>query len=499
MFEKILIANRGEIAVRIIHACREMGIRTVAIYSEADTTALHVRLADEAVCVGAAPSSESYLRIDRIIEAALETNSQAIHPGYGFLSEAEAFAEAVQASGLVFIGPSPQAIRSMGSKTEARALMQAAGVPVVPGFQGWHEDFPAEAEKIGYPVMVKAAAGGGGKGIRIVHQADDLAEAVEAARHEAKRAFDDDTLFLEKYLPVAHHIEFQILADVHGNTVHLFERECSIQRRHQKIIEETPSPLMTEDLRAEMGAAAVAAAHAIGYVNAGTVEFIVDEARHFYFLEMNTRLQVEHPITEMVTGVDLVRLQIQIAAGERLPFSQGDLRQRGHAIECRIYAEDPTNDFLPATGTIWMFDPPRMPNVRLDAGIETGDTISIHYDPMIAKLIVYDSDRHHAIRRMATALRETIILGITTNIPFLEAVMAHEVFQAGNTTTNFIDQHIVEWGASPLDQVESDIAFVTAALIETTPTRITSMLGRDHSGDVYSPWNEPDGFRMGRG
>lgn len=495
MFTKILIANRGEIAVRILRTCQAMGIRTVVIFSEADAQALPVRLADEAVYVGAAPSKESYLRGEKIIQLAHQTGAEAIHPGYGFLSENAAFAEAVRSAGLVFIGPSADAIRQMGSKTAARALMQQASVPVVPGYQEKTGDLGAEAAKIGYPVLVKAAAGGGGKGMRVVHQPDQLADALESARREAGSAFGDDTVFLEKYLPVSHHIEFQILADSFGNTVHLFERECSIQRRHQKIIEETPSPLLTPELRTRMGVAAVAAAKAVNYENAGTIEFIVDEDGNFYFLEMNTRLQVEHPITELVTGLDLVRLQLMVAAGEKLPFTQADLSQRGHALECRVYAEDPANDFLPAVGDVLLAQPPFMPNVRVDTGIETGDTITTYYDPMIAKLVTYGATRHAAIEQMQAALNQYIILGLTTNIPFLKDVMANAAFQAGNTATNFIEKQFPNW--QPALAEIPDAMLIAAAMVEMTTTLPTASPGSAEDGDVFSPWNQIDSFRIG--
>lgn len=499
MFNKILIANRGEIAVRIMNACRELNMQTVAIFSEADANTLHIRRADDAILVGEAPSADSYLRADRIIDAARQSSCEAIHPGYGFLAENAAFADAVRDAGLIFIGPSADAIARMGSKTEARRLMIDAGVPVVPGYQGEDfalegEDIAPEAEKIGYPVLVKAAAGGGGKGMRVVHGPDDLSEAIQAAQREASSAFGDGTIFIEKYLPVAHHIEFQILADSFGETVHLFERECSIQRRHQKIIEESPSPLVNDNLRVEMGAAAVAAARVVGYENAGTVEFLVDEDRNFYFLEMNTRLQVEHPVTEMVTGLDLVHLQLHIANGAPLPFVQDDLMQRGHAIECRIYAEDPANDFLPDVGPILLAEPPMMPGVRVDSGVETGDEITPYYDPMLAKLITYGGDRAAAINRMAAALGQYTILGITTNIAFLRDVIGHEAFIAGQTTTAFVDDYFAEWMPEPPSESELDIAAI-AARLTSQQSPITGHSSAHES--VNDPWNHADGFRMG--
>ncbi len=498
MFTRILIANRGEIAVRLIRACHDLGIQAVAVYSEADTGALHTRLADEALLIGGAAPGDSYLRGERLIAAAQQSGCQAIHPGYGFLSEAPDFAAAVQAAGLVFIGPPPEAIRVMGVKTEARALMEAAGVPVVPGFQADGADdraFLAAADRIGYPVMVKASGGGGGKGIRIVEAAADLPEALAAARREADHAFGDARVFLERYIARGRHIEVQVLADQHGQTVHLFERECSIQRRHQKIIEETPSPMLTPALRTRMGEAAAAAARAVGYVNAGTVEFIADEAGAFYFLEMNTRLQVEHPVTELVTGVDLAQLQIRIAAGEPLPFAQDDLRQHGHAIECRVYAEDPTSGFLPSTGPLALAVEPEGPGVRVDAGVVSGDSVSLHYDPLIAKLIVHAGDRQAAIARMDRALGEYVILGVTTNLPFLRQVIRHPAFAAGALSTHFIDDHLAEW--QPPEGELPDAALIAAALSDLADRISAEEPGAPSDADRFSPWARGDGFRMG--
>ncbi len=500
-FDKCLIANRGEIAVRIIRACRELGIQSVAVYSEVDANARHVQLADEAYLLGAASPAESYLNADKLIAAALAAGCDCVHPGYGFLSENADFAAAVSAAGLTWVGPSADAMRAMGSKTAARALMQQAGVPVVPGFQ--REDandaaFVEAAAQIGYPVLVKAAGGGGGKGMRVVQQADALLEALASARREASNAFGDARVFLEKYIKQAHHVEIQVLADIHGNIVHLFERECSSQRRHQKIIEESPSPLLNETTRAKMGAAAVTAAQAVAYVNAGTVEFIVTAEGAFYFLEMNTRLQVEHPVTEMVTGLDLVKLQFQIASGEPLPFTQADVQQRGHAIECRLYAEDAANNFLPAVGSLLRFIPPEGPGIRVDAGVQSGDVISIHYDPMIAKIIVHDVDRAAAIQRMQNALAQTVALGTITNREFLMALLAHPAFAAGEVDTHFVDSHLDELlpAPSPLP----DIALIAAAfgdfLRVNTPIRSAGVaVGAD--GDLYSPWSVSDGFRLG--
>jgi len=496
---KCLIANRGEIAVRIIRACRELGIQSVAVYSEVDAGARHVSLADEAYLIGAATASESYLNAIRLIEVARQSGCDCLHPGYGFLSENADFAQVVLDAGLIWVGPPPDAMRRMAVKTSARALMERAGVPLVPGFQAENAtdaDFLRTAESIGYPVMVKAAGGGGGKGMRVVYEARELPAALSGARSEAAKAFNDPRVFLEKYIETARHVEIQVLADAHGNTLHLFERECSTQRRHQKIIEESPSPLLDDAVRARMGAAAVEAARAVGYANAGTVEFIATPEGHFYFLEMNTRLQVEHPVTELVTGLDIVKLQFQIATGDPLPFTQADVSQRGHAIECRIYAEDPYNGFLPAIGTVERFIPPEGPGIRVDSGIQSGDVITIHYDPMIAKLIVYDSTRAGAIRRMQTALAQTVILGTTTNIPFLQALLAHPTFLAGKVDTRFVNTHLNDLLPEP--PPVPDAALVAAALMEVNqhplPLTPSSLHGEGENG----PWARRDGFRVGR-
>jgi acetyl-CoA carboxylase biotin carboxylase subunit len=463
---KILIANRGEIAVRIARACRELDIASVAVYSEADRAALHVRMADEAVAIGPAPSRESYLRIDRVLEAARRSGADAIHPGYGFLAEYADFARACEEAGIVFIGPRSETIALMGEKTSARRLAVEAGVPVVPGTLEPLDDLGrlrAEAERIGLPVMLKAAAGGGGKGLRLVTEGSALAPAAERARSEALSAFGDGRLYLEKALVRPHHIEIQVLADHHGHTVHVFERECSIQRRHQKVIEESPSPFVTEELRARMGALAVALAQKAGYRNAGTLEFLVDAERNPYFLEMNTRLQVEHPVTEMVTGLDLVKLQIRIAQGEELPFGQGDLRQRGHAIECRVYAEDPAQGFLPSPGRIVALRPPSGPGVRDDSGVYEGADVPIHYDPLISKLVAWGADRPEAMARMRRAVSEYAVLGITTTLPFFDRVLRHPAFVAGDVDTGFIERHRGELVPAPSDEVR-DIAVVAAAV-----------------------------------
>ena len=503
MFSKLLIANRGEIAVRIIRACQEMGIATVAVYSEADAGSLHVALADAAVPIGPPAPAESYLRGDRILRAALDQGCEAIHPGYGFLSENAAFADAVTAVGLTFVGPSGDAMRALGSKTAGRTLMQRTGVPVVPGYQESQADadLSAAADGIGYPLLVKATAGGGGKGMRVVRSPRDLLQSLESARREAMNAFGDDRIYLEKLIEHPHHVEFQVFGDMYGHAVHLFERECSVQRRHQKIIEETPSPLLDDDLQRRMGEAAVAAVKAAGYVNAGTLEFLVDEERNFYFLEMNTRLQVEHPITELVTGIDLVKLQLRVAAGEPLPFTQADLRQRGHALECRIYAEDPANQFLPAIGKVALAVEPVGPGVRVDAGVTTGDEVTLHYDPMIAKLIVLGENRADAIGRMQWALGHYVVLGdVITNIPFLRDVLAHPRFAAGDTTTDFVDSEFGEWHPQAGDP--PDLALAAAALAEVLaePVTATGAAGSAVAaagGDQFSPWNAAGGFRLG--
>lgn len=497
---KCLIANRGEIAVRIIRACRELEIRSVAVYSAVDSNARHVQMADEAYPIGAAPPSQSYLNHARLIEVAHSSGCDCVHPGYGFLSENEAFAAEVSAAGLTWVGPGADAIRLMGVKTEARALMEKAGVPLVPGFQAEDpsdDDFLHAAQQIAYPVMVKAAGGGGGKGIRVVYQPQSLLEALSGARSEAAKAFGDGRVFLEKYIETARHVEIQVLADQHGHIVSLFERECSAQRRHQKIIEESPSPLLTEAMRAQMGAAAVEAARAVGYVNAGTVEFIATPDGLFYFLEMNTRLQVEHPVTECVTGLDLVRLQFQVAAGEALPFTQADLTQRGHALECRIYAEDARNGFLPAVGTVLRFIPPEGPGIRVDSGIQSGDEITIHYDPMIAKIIVHDSSRPATIRRMQTALAQTVILGTTTNIPFLQALLAHPTFQAGQVDTGFVDANLAS--LLPQQAPLPDAALIAAALSDAQGQSRSPAIAPPAAleGDFHSPWSRADHFRLG--
>jgi acetyl-CoA carboxylase, biotin carboxylase subunit len=445
MIKKVLVANRGEIAVRIMRSCREMGITTVAVYSDADRKAMHVLYADEAYHIGASPSSESYLNMEKILEVAAASRADAIHPGYGFLSENALFSEKCSNAGVKFIGPKPYAISQMGDKITARKTMMAAGVPVVPGTQSAIKS-EAEAVKtireVGLPVMIKASAGGGGKGMRLVKKESDIKSSLRAARSEAKSAFGDDAVYIEKYIESPHHIEFQIIADQHENVVHLFERECSVQRRHQKIIEETPSPILTEEIRQQMGAAAVAAAKAVDYEGAGTIEFIVDNDLNYYFLEMNTRLQVEHPITERVVGIDLVNEQINIASGKPLSVRQEDLHQNGHAIECRVYAEDASNDFMPAPGKVTHITIPYGVGVRVDGYIYEGFEIPIYYDPLIAKLIVWGRNRSDAIERTIRALQEFKIAGVKNSLNFLENIMTAPDFVKGNYTTHFIDENI---------------------------------------------------------
>jgi acetyl-CoA carboxylase biotin carboxylase subunit len=457
---KILVANRGEIAVRVIRACRELGIISVAVYSEVDRVALHTRLADEAYPIGPPPATASYLRIDKILEVARQAKVDAIHPGYGFLAENPNFARQVEEAGFIFIGPPAEAIAAMGSKTQARQMMKAAGVPVIPGaMEGITEDKMALdiAEQIGYPVLVKAAMGGGGKGMRVVTDSKELLQSMEAARRESQSAFGDATVYLEKYLESPRHIEFQILADSHGNVIHLNERECSIQRRHQKVVEEAPSVIVTPEIRREMGEAAKKAAKACGYRNAGTVEFLMDKHRNYYFLEMNTRLQVEHPVTELTTGIDLVKEQIAIAEGHPLRFRQEDIPLRGHAIECRIYAEDCLAGFLPSTGRITYLNPPDGPGIREDSGINEGGEISIFYDPLISKLIVWGGDRQEAIQRMTRALMEYHLTGVKTTIPFCLAVMENPKFQTGEFDTNFVEREFsgdyLEESGKPLEPI----------------------------------------------
>jgi len=493
MFNKILVANRGEIAIRLMRACRELGIKTVAVYSAADKDAPHVRFADEAVEIGDSAPRESYLNIPNVLQAAKATGAEAIHPGYGFLSENATFAEAVAAAGLIFIGPPASAIRAMGDKAQSKITMKAAGVPTVPGAENLagETEFIEAAERIGYPVLVKAAAGGGGKGMRVVRSAREMPEALDSARRESQNAFGDDRLLVEKYIENAHHIEIQVFGDQHGNLVHLFERECSVQRRHQKIIEESPSPLLTPAIRARMGEAAVQAARAVGYFNAGTVEFIFDPAlSSFFFLEMNTRLQVEHPVTEAVTGLDLAAWQIRVAAGEPFPFKQADLSQRGHAIECRLYAEDAAGGFLPSTGRILRFIEPRGPGIRVDSGIVTGSEVSRFYDPLLAKIIVHAESREAAIRRMRAALKETVLHGVTSNFDFLQAILAHPAFAEGRIHTRWVETEF-NWQPAELP-IE---ALLAAALADGTIQNPKSKIENRYEPDPFSPWKSGNGFR----
>ena len=489
MFKKVLVANRGEIAIRILRACEERGLRTVAVYSEPDRTALHVRYAEEAYPIGPAPANESYLRIDRIIDVAKKAGADAIHPGYGFLAENADFAQACIDAGITFIGPSPEAIRAMGDKVEARKTMKAAGVPIVPGTDEGisDEEALAAAEKIGYPVLIKAAAGGGGKGMRVVRTPEELPRALAAARREAKAAFGDDRVYLEKVIENARHVEVQILADHHGNVIYLGERECSIQRRHQKLIEEAPSPAVDEDLRRRMGEVAVRAAKAVGYTNAGTVEFLLAPDGNFYFLEMNTRLQVEHPVTEVVTGIDIVKEQLTIAAGRRLRWKQEDVKIKGWAIECRITAEDPFNNFMPTGGVVTYLKEPTGPGVRVESSLYEGMEVSLYYDPMVAKLIAWGETRAEAILRMRRALEEYRIGGIKTIIPFHIQVMNSTQFIAGALDTGFVER----FNLNPSTQEEKRpvVAIAAALLAYEREREATVSLHQDGAdGNVRSAW-----------
>ena len=500
MFHTVLIANRGEIAVRIMATCRQMGIRTVAVYSEVDRNALHVLSADEAYCIGPAPASQSYLRIAAIIEAAQQSGAEAIHPGYGFLSENTAFVEACEQTGIVFIGPPAAAMRLMGSKIAAKKLAQSVHAPIIPGYNGESQDdafLQQESAHVGFPLLIKASAGGGGKGMREVHDPADFMEQLAGARREALASFGDGTVFLERLIQQPRHVEIQVLGDTFGNLIHLGERECSIQRRHQKIVEESPSVALTSALRAEMGAAAVRIAKAAGYVNAGTMEFILDNDRHFYFLEMNTRLQVEHPVTELVTGLDLVRHQLLIAAGEPLQLAQEQISPRGHAIEMRLYAEDPTQNFLPSTGVVTSYIQPQGPGIRIDSGIESGSEITQYYDPMIAKMIVYGENRAAAIARMQDALEQTAVFGVKTNAPLLYSIATHPAFQEGATHTSFLDEYGL---ISDIPQSEADIpdeALFSAALYDNLQTAPTQQSNNSYGiNRPYSPWTTLGPWRM---
>jgi acetyl-CoA carboxylase, biotin carboxylase subunit len=467
MFKKILIANRGEIAVRVIRACHEMGIAAVAVYSDVDRASLHVRKADEAYPIGPAAAAESYLNIAKILDVAKRSGADAIHPGYGFLSENAKFARACADAGVKFIGPTAAAMDAMGSKTRARQAMERAGVPFVPGTsRGLESAEQAEqvAASIGYPVMLKAAAGGGGKGMRLVHSPHDLKSALEGARSEAERSFGDSEVYIEKAIINPRHIEMQVLADEHGNTVYLGERECSLQRRHQKVVEEAPSPIVDRDMRRRMGEVAVRVAQAANYTNAGTVEFLVDQQKNFHFLEMNTRLQVEHPVTELITGLDLVHLQIHIANGERLPFVQEDVQIRGHAIECRVYAEDPDNNYFPSPGKITLLLQPSGPGIRRDSGMYEGWTVPMDYDPLLAKLIGYGSDREQAISRLTRALDEYFVGGIKTNLSLFRRILRHPDFRAANLDTGFLDR-LLKQKQESLSESAADSNAIEAAII----------------------------------
>ncbi len=497
MFDKVLIANRGEIACRIIRTARRLSIGTVAVYSTIDAAAPHVGLADEAFCIGPAPATDSYLQGERIIEAALAAGAQAIHPGYGFLAENADFAEACVRRGLIFIGPPASAIRSMGSKIESKRLMEGAGVPLVPGYHGRGQsdtELAAAAEAIGYPILVKASAGGGGKGMRVVHSTAALSPALAGARREAKAAFSDDSLLLERYLDHPRHVEIQVFADSYGDAVSLFERDCSIQRRHQKVIEEAPAPDLPDEVRGAMAKAAVAAAKAVGYVGAGTVEFLYQDGS-FHFIEMNTRLQVEHPVTEMITGLDLVEWQFLVAAGRPLPLRQEQISRRGHAMEVRIYAEDPGRDFLPTTGRIVHLRPPaEEPHLRIDSGIAEGGEVSPYYDPMLAKLIVWGEDRGSAIRRLRRALGRYELAGLATNLRFLSAIADHPAFAAFQVDTGFITRHQDDLVPRPGTVPGDVLAFAAVVLLLERERAAGQVAAR--SADPYSPWYRANGWRM---
>ncbi len=491
MFKKVLVANRGEIAVRIVRACRELGIDTVAVYSEADRQALHVRYADEAYLLGPAPSRESYLRADKIIDVARRCGADAVHPGYGFLAEREDFASACTEAGIAFIGPKPSSIAAMGDKAEARATVIKAGVPVVPGTEDvgnmTDAELLAKAQQIGFPLLIKATAGGGGKGMREVKSLEEMPTLLQSARREAESAFGDGNVYLEKLIEGARHIEFQIMADSHGNVIHLGERECSLQRRHQKLLEEAPSSALDEELRDRMGTVAVKAAQAVDYINAGTIEFLLDKDNNFYFLEMNTRLQVEHPVTEMVTGIDIVKEQIRVARGRSLSYKQEDVHFNGHAIECRINAEDPYNNFLPSTGRITHSLLPTGPGVRVDTGVYPGFEITPFYDPMIAKLIVWGETRAQAILRMRRALEEYRVIGVRTNIPFHQTLMDSHRFMGGQYDTRFVEERFSMQDAAEDDGDNNEIAAILATLVAHRETERSATIVNRNERDT-SNW-----------
>jgi len=491
MFKKVLIANRGEIAVRIIRACRELGLETVAVFSEADRNALHVRYADEAYLLGPAPSRESYLRADKILDIARKSGADAIHPGYGFLAEREDFAAKCHDLDITFIGPKPSSIAAMGDKAEARATVIKAGVPVVPGTEDvgnmTNDDLLRIAPTIGFPLLIKATAGGGGKGMREVRSLQEMPGLLESARREAESSFGDGNVYLEKLVEGARHIEFQIMADEQGNVIYLGERECSIQRRHQKLVEEAPSPFLDEELRQRMGSVAVKAAQAVDYVNAGTIEFLVDKDRNFFFLEMNTRLQVEHPVTEMVTGIDIVAEQLRIARGRQLSYTQDQVKFNGHAIECRVNAEDPFNNFIPSTGRITHSILPTGPGVRVDTGVYLGFEITPYYDPMIAKLIVWGETRAQAILRMRRALEEYRIVGVRTNIPFHQTLMDSHRFMGGQFDTRFVEERFSMEAASEIDEAQAELAAILATLVAHDETERSAQIVRRNERDT-SNW-----------
>ncbi len=497
MFQKVLIANRGEIARRLILACHELGITAVAIHSDADKDAPWVKLADERYALPGVSATDTYLHQNAILDIASQCGAEAIHPGYGFLSENATFAAACAARGIVFIGPSPEAIELMGSKAKSRELAQQAGVPIVPGVDGAGMDAAAlqtAVAHIDYPILIKASAGGGGKGMRVVWSDEEFAGAVQAARSEAQNAFGDSHVLVEKYFTEIHHVEIQVLGDQHGKVLHLFERECSIQRRHQKIIEETPAPVIQDDdLRQRMAAAAVSLAQAVGYSSAGTVEFIVDGEGNYYFLEMNTRLQVEHPITELVTGVDIAVWQIRIAAGEALPYSQDEIQQRGHAIECRVYAEDPAQNFLPSIGEITHYERPSGPGVRVDDGIAAGTAVSPYYDPMLAKVITWGQNREEAVSKMVHALQQTVVLGVTTNIPYLLTILQEPTFRSGSTSTSYLQEVLPNWQPEPMPEE----AWLGAAVFELlqSGSKLKKTAVAAENGAAYDPWAETAGWR----
>jgi acetyl-CoA carboxylase biotin carboxylase subunit len=490
---KILVANRGEIALRVMRSARELGIKTVAVYSEADRNALHVRFADEAVCIGPPPSAESYLKMNKIIDAAKQTGAQAIHPGYGFLSENEDFAELAEKNGLIFIGPSAKSIEVMGSKLAAKAAVAKFNVPLVPGTSEPISDVGAAkkvAKSIGYPILIKASAGGGGKGMRIVEREEDFQEQMDRAIGEATSAFGDGSVFIEKYITKPRHIEFQIFGDQHGNVIHFFERECSIQRRHQKVVEEAPSAVLTADLRNRMGEAAINVAKSCGYYGAGTVEFILDENLNFYFLEMNTRLQVEHPVTEMITGVDLVKLQIKVAEGEKIPFKQEELRIHGHAVEVRVYAEDPANNFLPDIGTLATYIRPQGNGIRVDDGFEQGMSIPFYYDPMIAKLICHAENREGAIEKTIRAIQDYEITGLETTLGFCNFVMHHDAFRSGNFDTRFVEKYFTPSVLKPAANANEELVAAVLSTQLVTASKKTHANGTDQVGTATSKWRK---------